>query len=476
LKQLISVPGLLVLAALMAPSAGAVVRLAPQVIVDSVLNQGLESRAIQLEARKSDLPLARAQGAYDWTFNANSSYELTRLETLSGLSNLEDRNRLFSVGFSKKLPTGTALSLKYNRNYQDSITSSFLSSAHPPDQVLDFVDLGFRQDLLSNFFGIQERRRTAMASRDVAQADLRRKENLEDLVLDAVALYWKAYVSEAALREAIQAREKFGLLVRTVERKRSLGLAEPSDVAKVKTEFSSQDRHVKSASLQYLSDLDRLFSAAQLPYEKDVEFDVSLDLPAPPDDPAVELDELRPVTQARLRVENAQAGLANAKMDLLPKVTLFGQMSFNGVDQQPGQSFSELTSGVHPRYLLGIELNYPLWSESLRGEARHQELLQDEAFNEMNRAREARSIELKQAERSVRSNYIIARMAKDTMIQWEKIIEDRERLFRNARVGTAEIIQDYSFYFRSKADHVAAVADYYYSYHRLRAAKDELVP
>ena len=290
------------------------------------------------------------------------------------------------------------------------------------------------------------------------RADLGKRENLEALVLDAISVYWHAYVSEATLRESIEAREKYQLLIKAVERKVRLGLAEPPDLAKVKIEHSAQDRRVKSASLQYLADLDRLFSIARLPYEKDVEFDVPLEFPTPTEEEMPSLEELRPIQSARLAVENAEDSMKNARLNTLPKLTLFGQMSFNGVDQQANESFSELSSGVHPRYLVGLELSYPLWSRGLRGEARHEEVLHDEAVNELNRTREIRGIELKQAERSVRSNYIIAKMAKEAVGQWEKVIVDRERLFQNARVGTAEIIQDYSLYFRAKA------------------AKDELVP
>lgn len=457
----------------------AAIPLSPQDVVDRVLKNGYDAKAIEFQARKSVANLYKARGVYDWGVAGSLSYEINKNESLSGISNQEDRTTYWTGAFTKKTSTGSLFSLGYSRTFQQSKLSGFSSSLRPSDQVQDQFDFGIRQDLIGNFFGLLDRTRIEVAEQAVEQSRMARLESLESLVLQAVQVYWQCYIAKETLKESLQAREKYSFLLKTLENKNRLGLADTSDVFKARAEYQNQERNVKVASHQYLVALDELFLLMRENSSSDsgneVEFVVSDGIPPVPNLVSKELESFRDIQASVMTLQNAELERKAAKLATLPELAIFGKSSFNGVEQKATDAFSDMTSASHPRYTVGLELKLRIDSDLVRGEKELREIQYAEASNALDKLRAQKQEELLRAYRDVQSKYTIAGSAIEAYKNWASAVKEQERKFRMGRISTTEMIQDYNSFFRSQAQKSSAIGSYHVALHFLDATRDELV-
>lgn len=447
-------------------------------VVDRVLVAGHDRKLIDFTYQQSEFPLYQALGQFDPTLFSSYSHEQSRLETLSGISNPEDKTTVWKAGVSKKLPSGTIFSTEYSRTKQDSVLNSFTSSLRPSSQVLDQFDFSIRQNILGNFFGVLDRERVQIAERSVQRAELDKYESTEDLVLLAVRSYWTTFAAKEALQENIQAREKYRQLVSSLRRKFGKGIDDDrAELPKAQAELANQDRAVKSASLTYLNALDSLFTLMNVPPADDVDFIVPQRIPPPPaeSDNAAMIGNLRKVSAARLNLANAEQEKKAVFWGSFPSVDLVGRATFNGVEVDSSNAFADMSNGNHPRYLGAIELTYRFGSDLARGQKALREVQLMEAEVRLEKTKLEEWERLERTARDVKSKYLVAKTANEAVDAWEKAIRQQEKNFRVGRISTAELIQDYNSYFRALATQSSALSDYQITLNEFAAARDRLV-
>ncbi len=451
-------------------------KISVQNVIDALMTQGLDRKIVDLTYQKSELPLMRAQGLYDWTLTSAGSWELSKFESLTGLANPEDRTRIYKLGFSKKTMTGTTLGLDYSRTYQDSILNSFTTNLRPPSLVQDQIDFSLRQDMLNNFFGVNDRARVNSAESQINRAKIDRVESLEELVLRGVRVFWDAYLARESLKEQLDAREKYRFLVRTLERKSAHGFDDKGELAKARAELTNYDRAVKSASLNFLNILDQLFLLMNQPPTQDVEFivpDVLPEIPVAKEE--VQLENLRKVRASQMQINVTRYDRDVAKWESYPMLSLVGRASSNGVEETADLAFSEMNSNTNPKYYIGLEFAMKFDSQQARGELANKEATYQEALTTFQKSKSEEWDRLEKTSRALKAKYIVAKLAQEAVVNWQKVITVQERNFRVGRISTAELIQDYNMYYRTYSSRSTATADYHFAIQEYLAARDLII-
>lgn len=456
----------------------AVLKLSVRDAIDMVLQSGNDRKLIDYGYLRSEYPLYQALGVYDPAFTSSYTYEKNRLESLSGIANPEDKNTIWKAGLAKKFSTGTLLSVEYSRFKQESVLNSFLAGLRPSTQAMDQVDFVLRQNILGNFFGILDRGAVDIAERMVQKAELDKYEVMEDLVLQTIRAYWRAFATKESLQDTMLGREKYRQLVAALKRKFGRGIDDDrAELPKAEAELANQERSVKIASLNYLNAVDTLVTLMNVPPAEDIEFVVPLRVPPPP---AVEDDKLliaglRKVKAAQLGLASAAQSKRAAELGNFPTINLIGQASFNGVERTENKSFADMSNGNHPRYLVGVEMNYRFGSDAARGE----KALKGVQFMESEVALDKAKIEgwqiLETTARNVKAKYLIATTAEDTLAGWERAIRQQEKNYRVGRISTAELIQDYNAYFFAQSARSNALSDYHVAIQEYAAARDRIL-
>lgn len=450
--------------------------LSPKDVVTRIIQTGLDAREIESLYQKAEAERLSVLGKYDWTLSSSLQYEFNQQESLSGLSDLERRTTSWNLGVTRRIPTGTEFSLNYGRTFQNSLLNPNLSTLKPSQLGQDLIEIGIRQEVMGNFFGVVDRAQLKIARTSLDKSQLEKKERLEATITQGLKLYWDTYVSREYFRQALSARSKYEQLVQTLRNQKRLGLVDPSDLSSVQAEYANQDRIVKSSSLKYLTLLDQLLTTLKLPLQEDIDFDIPPFLQKLPEFREKNPETLRTVQASKLGLENSELERRAARLSTLPTLTLYATAGFNGVETQSSDAFAEMTSLSRPRYVAGVELEFRLDSDAARSIQMSKEIQYDLAIVEVERARDRSQSELTRAKRDVHSKYLIAEKASEVVRFIESVVKDRERKFKAGRASTNDIIQDYARYYQAQADQSAALAEYYIALANYQATVDEVIP
>ncbi|RYZ98971.1 MAG: hypothetical protein EOP11_20020, partial [Proteobacteria bacterium] len=209
--------------------------LSPEFVVSRIVSESRDARRIELDNQQSYTNYYTILGRYDFAVSGRVSYEDSRIRYLSGGGNLRDQNTIWTVGASKRLPTGTLFGLSFARTGQNSILRSNQNfGGRDPNVIYDLAELTVSQDILGNFLGQAERKERQAADLTVQAADIVADEQRESLVLETLRLYWNAYVAKLSLREAEAQKDKYAQLVNEIEKKARLSFVMPGDLPKAR--------------------------------------------------------------------------------------------------------------------------------------------------------------------------------------------------------------------------------------------------
>lgn len=458
------------------PVAEAASKLDPQTVVDLALSKGLRARQAELTAQRSYLGLANALGVYDFNVTINTGYEYDEAQTITMNSNPVTRNFVTTVGLEKKFWTGTTLGLDYVDQQRNSTLSSFSqSSGSQPDAALNSVQLELRQALLRNTFGYADRLAVEAARATIDAAMETREESLEGILLDAMTLFWSAYVAEQQLQQNLSARDKYEQLVKNVRRRAGFNLSSPGELPRLEAEYANTLERVKSSSANYLNAIKSLRTALLLEGDDELQLVIPSEIPPVPQLSKRKVEELRGYRVARTNLENANRTLDRYQNVARPQLDLIARAKSTGVDTDSSRALAEMGSTSYPTYYVGIEFSTPLGSESARGVLADAQVQRQLAEVELMNQRNTLSDDLENQERLVVANYSNAKLSMEAVTLRERVVREMETAYRVGRQPLVELIRAYNELFAAQLARAQAVGDYHIALNRLAAARDELV-
>ncbi len=456
------------------------IRLTPQLVVDRVLNLGLQRQVLDANLVSAELPIFQAKAAYDFRLMAETNYEVNRGDTMNVIANNEeDKNFSALLGLSKQLGSGTDLRINYRRSSVASLLNPFAQNqGFPSTRTLDSFSLELEQDLLKNAFGRDQRLQVKTAQKSYLRAQKERMEGLEDVVLEAMEHFWHSYVAQENLRESVESRDRYSRLVANVRDKARLGFAAPGELASAQAELELQQQRVKQASLQYLNHVDQLLRLLRLDYHTEVEFQIEEILPALPEFSELSLEEmegLRSLQVARSQVKEQHQIVNLTQSSHRPQLSLIARITQTGAEEEPTQALSKMLDGSRPIYFIGLKLTHPLDSSLRRGDilAARAELQRREVLLE--KVRDSVNNQLRQAKREINALYLIAESSLKSVELWKQAAREIDNSYRQGRTDISEVVRIYNSLQAAETQRTRAIGDYHIALNRLAALRDELV-
>jgi hypothetical protein len=450
-------------------------KLTPQFVVDTLLKNSLEKVEINLKAEVSDLDLAKAKAPFDTTFFAEGNYTFNKAQSLTGFSNEKDELLTWKGSISKKSKTGSLFSLEYEKTTQKSDLGAFTPSQVSSRQVLNSVGFTFKQELLSNSFGLVDRSNIKFAKNNQLALKHKQEEELEKLILEAMELFWKAFVLKETLRESILSRERYERLVETVSRKTKVGYSKLGELPRVKAALLGQDKRVKLTSAAYLNKLDELFEKINISNEGDVEFEIPVLIPSLPPISLPNIENFRVFKEVDLKYRNSQILKKAAKFTNIPDLNLILKAFYVGLEDTHEKSISEMGNAQHPVYFIGFDFKKTFGSHidsGYRAEAIRLNLLSENAVKKVkNRVKNAE----KNAYRIASVNRSIARDSVEIVKLREEVVKSFDKGYKQGRVDIDLLIDAYTQLLNANVDKIQALGDYHISLNRLASIRDELI-
>lgn len=449
--------------------------LTPEVVVKRSIEFSRRAAQVRLEAQASDAALLRIEGRGDFNLSGSASYVIDRSENLSGLSSLEDKQAIGSISVDKKFFSGTKLSTSYQRIIQRSDLTPTLQAFRSASQAYDFWQARIDQDLLQNFLGIADRYRLSSAELQKQRLRILENESLEAVALEGLNLFLSAYIAEQKVRETEKAYDKYRTLTSFLSDKVSRGLGDEAEVGKARAQLGASERAMKAADLDWRNKRAQLVNFLQYPLEQAVKLAIDKSLPAEPASLDVSVESLERVRAARLLLEAAEKDRDAAQWETMPDLKAYGAVGLSGLDQNAGESFSEMAGADKPRYEVGLQFRWSPLSSRQEADRVETKRLASLAEVEASRVLEAEKTFVDEARRNLEMSREISNSADKVHDQWESVLKNQERRFRRGIISLNEMIQDYSSLFQAESSKRVAEANYLFSFYQWKAVTSKLI-
>lgn len=464
----------------LSPASTKVITLTQKDVAELALKQGFSTKEVNLTYQQAQFPYVQTLSIYDWQLNAESGFEYDKAATLltgNGLTDYKYERYRTVATLTKPFTTGTTLGLELSRlSVKTDLGSSTVTNPPPSEQTLDSAGIILEQAIWGNFFGVADRATVNAAKSRYRASDIEWTKQLEQVVLDAIRLYWQTYVSQENFKEATASRDRYKQLVDSVKRKTNLGYSAPGELSQVQAEFEGREQQVKLASTEFLRNMENLVTLLNLDPGTEIQFATPKEIPAVPKLIEKKVEELRIVRAQKLKVDAAKNDLSAAESRRYPTLNLVGRAYTSGVDEDSEGSYAELASGTRPKYYVGLRLAYNFGSgiqkETVTTRRLAKDLEEARLSQQLLKSQDAES----QAIRKVQATYAIAESAARQKVFREKAANELTRSFNQGRTDISILIDALNRFFNSEVVYSQAVGDYAIALNEWAAVRDELIP
>ncbi len=362
-----------------------------QQIVRLVLEKNSQVHIQQLEIIKSDTALLKDEAQYSPVLEGGLTKRIYKNRYSGSFTsgNRVEENRVY-LKAKKLFSSGTYFELEASdsrtgaEETDDALgglgavggDSNFEEIFPPATLHVTALTLLLRQELLKNAFGYSQRRINDI-NRNLSKIQ---RENLTyqlaALVVEAMIDYWSLALAEESTRTSERLLRNVRNIRNITLRKRRLGLAEAFEInqwdallasSRSSLEQARLERDSQRRTLLRILNLDpqlQLSGASQLVTELPKDFDFDRDLET--------AYEKRPDFKAlELEAENARKSYQIAENRLLPSVTLSGSYSGRGFDRRFNEATDQSLELLYPEATVQFQVEYPLWDEDARVDARN---------------------------------------------------------------------------------------------------------
>jgi outer membrane protein TolC len=443
-------------------------------LTQMVIEQSQKTKEITLKYQQLRLEPITKLSAYDWMFGLESGYDWDRNEGPTHPATLTEQTYRNSLVLKKSMLTGTTINFEYSRDslYGNDID---LSNSKITQYTHDLLGFSIEQQLWQNAFGIEDRSALEAVDLTFQASSLGRASELQDLVLDALRLYWNCFVAQENFTEALSARDRYQRFVGELQRKTAYGYSNTYELFQIQAELENREQLVKSTSLEYLKQLDGLTQLLQLPRDTRIEFPKVTSIPDVPQAKNTQLEDLRQLKAQTLKVKAAEAALVAAQSNSHPILSVSAGMKGSGYSDTPAIAESRLVSGAFPKYFVGLKLQMHLGANSSA-----EEVLNGKAKLELEQIRYQRNREeienkLVDSERKMQTHYFaVTSTLKQTNLR-EKTLKEMQRSYNNGRIDISLLIDGMNKYFSSRVLYTRSVGDYFIALNEWAAFNDELI-
>lgn len=456
-----------------------VVTLSQKQVAELVLQQGLKTKEVNLKYQTYRLAPVQALSRYDWQLNATTGFEKDKTIGLltSGTTETESEYERYrtTIGISKPFTTGTTLGLELSRLSQQVDLDPSITNPPPTEQTLDSALLTLEQSLLGNFFGRADRAAVNAADLTYQANEILRANELEDVVLEVIRQFWATYVSEENFKETVAARDRYKTLVDAVRRKTNLGYSTPGDLPQIQAEFEGREQNVKTASTEYLKNVDTLITLLSLDPGTEIKFNVPVEIPAVPKLAPKDPEQLRMVRSQKLKAQAAAETLRASESLSYPSLSLVGQLKSTGRDENSEGSYSELTAGNRPMYYVGLKFNYYFGSDIQNEVVINSKLNKDLEETRLGRQLLETNDQEAQAERKAQAAYAVAVSAEKQKGFRDRAARELQKTYNQGRTDISILITALNNFFNSEVVYQTAIGNYHTALNEWAALRDELI-
>ncbi|MCB0391649.1 MAG: TolC family protein [Bdellovibrionales bacterium] len=452
--------------------------LSPQEVIEQIVTTSSEVELIKLNESSSLTNVDKAYAGLDWLFESSIHYEDSKEVNLSAIKNEKDETLSYNLGFNKMFSTGTKIDFSANRQSRRSILNPFIANNNPgfsSSRTADLLSLSLSQELWRNAFGVNFHKSIHSGRLNATVANFKKLEDLEELTLQALKLYWDTFVAKESLLASLSSQKRFEELTNIIRSKAKLGYSNPGELNISLAELEEKNQKVKKDSVVYLEKTRELFRLLKKEVPQELTFKINKEILPPEDLPSYDLNELRSIKALIMNFEILDNSLKIKKNNYQPQLQLIAAASYTGADETPEEAWSQALGGDKPIYSIGLNLNIPIYSRSTEGELKETMFERDKIQVQLKINKDKLRNQILSLHDLVNANYMIAQSYFKSFEFRKKAAQQIERAFRQGRSDINTLVQTYNALSDTETKKIRSLGDYHVSINSLAAALDLLV-
>ena len=376
-----------------------------------------------------------------------------------------------SLSLNKKIPYGINLDASYFDNEEENLVDENLRQLRSKNIYRKGFNFQFKSNLtemLAHFWLLQSFNST------LSLQDLVYYEELEQLMLSALAQYWKSYLAYIKLQQAQASLETYKKLVREINKKKKYRFLQPGERPQILAEYQNIQSALEQSEQAYEQEKTSLFlylEKASKNYQLDFDRESFKNPQKIGEFKKVSIEKTRAFQIKKQALEIKKLDLSSQKSSLYPQVELFGKKGWKVAEEQPELKFSS-DFGF---YEFGLSLNWMLFSKSA-----YQKI--DQKKYELQES----EIDFEIAKKELKNQFFLQeekiKMALRNINRTKKVNEYRKKSFQELRVSfnqgrveTFQLVRAEKELRDSEIQKVMALSEYHLSLASFLALRDELI-
>jgi len=411
-------------------------------ITQMALLNNFDIQLARYDAKIAQTRKGEAQSIYDTVLTVQAGYHKDKSKSSSTLAAGKTIDNDYSVGISKKLPTGTTISVDQANNRQ--WTESTAVSTNPAyDSSLGVT---VSQDLGKNFFGIQDRGDVKITQIDIQNLEYISLDKIEQSLADTQIAYWDLALALHFLRidqDMLLQAERLYLINKE---KLVDGLVEQPDFLASEANYKQRISDVMVAkntvkakmnalklSLNLTQDMSDIMPANDLILQEQVSrIEASL---------MNAFDHRRDYRQALNDVRMRNIGLSMKKNNAWPEINLKASLVRNGLGNDFKESIENISKENHPDFSALLSLSIPLENREAKSQLKKAELQKAQALVGLKRIEREIMIDVIDQVRLCNMLLEKAKQQKEIAVLQAEKLKEQQKIFSYGRSDVDTIVR-----------------------------------
>ncbi|MDD4294148.1 MAG: TolC family protein [Candidatus Omnitrophica bacterium] len=401
-----------------------------------------------IQLTKYDIQIAReeqgiAKSIFDTILQAQIELDKDKSRKNSLLLDDDVRETDYSFGLSKKMPTGTTVSVE-----QESLrTNNSVDTSLQYNPVYDSsLTVKIKQELGRNFFGLIDRGDIKVTESDIRISEYTSLDKIEQYLADVQKAYWEFVCAGdiyAIEQNILEQAEKFQELN---ERLLDHGVVEVPDLFGAQADYNVK----KSMVLAAEDNLEKQLNVLKLMLNLgDIDVDImpsdqlaGVGKPYRLDDAMINsMLNRRDYMVAKEDVIKQGIILSMKKNSLWPEINLEASFSKNGLDEHFNDSYKDITSDDRYSYYAGVTVKVPLFDRKARAEKKQAQYSKAKALVNLKYVERSIYVEIND---QVRKCNVLAQQIgclENAVKLQEKKVNEQMRIFKRGRSDSDTVIR-----------------------------------
>ncbi len=343
------------------------------------LKNSLEIQIAKYDTYRSRTKLKKEESIFDTFLTLTADYRDNKQQLSSTTDISRTRNKSFSMGLEKTLPTGSTIELEA----EDTRTSSALSTVivNPNYETSGAITL--TQSLGKNFFGLKDRGKIKITKIDIENTEYSSLDSIENTIYSTQAGYWDLVLKDARLTIRNNMLNNAEELYRRYEDKYSRGLAEEVDIFAAKANVQNRKNELLIAELEReLAKNNLLFLLNEEDSSINIQTLDKLEIELINKDIATELKKAietrRDYKIIKNKIKSKNIDISIKKNALWPEIDLEASFTKNGIRSSESAAWSDISRENDSQTYIGINFNIPLENSEARSELKEARLYKEQ--------------------------------------------------------------------------------------------------